>query len=40
VAVANGLLVIKAAAMGAEHEVIWLEEERSYMVPTKSGAQH
>ena len=40
VAVANGLLVIKAAAMGAEHDVIWLEEERSHMVPTKSGTQH
>ena len=40
VAVANGLLVIKAAAMSAEHNVIWLEEERSHMVPTKSGAQH
>ena len=40
VAVANGPLVVKAAAMGAEHDVIRLEEERSRIVLTKSGVQH
>ena len=40
VAVANGLLVIKATAMSAEDDMIWLEEERANVVATKSGAQH
>ena len=40
VAVANGLLVIKATAMSTEDHMIRLEEEWSHVLATKCGAQH
>ena len=40
VAVANGLLVIKATAMSTENHMIRLEEEWSHVLATKCGAQH